>query len=534
MPAPQSPERIGNQRGTRSIGHAHNLTSDAGRVQQRPQQIHDGGDPKLFAHWPQVAHRGVVVRREQEYQAAGLEHLRGPLRSEIDVDTQRLEDVGRPGFGGVAPVAVLGDGNSGPGHEEGSGGRDVEGSDLSSPSPAGIDQGIGRLETHLHHRYPESLSGSRHFVGRLPLHPKTQQQRSDLRRGGRTSDDDSERSGGLVPAERPPLGQLLEGQTEREIVHVGSIFGAREVNAVGVEEAAKVYPSRRPFVKQDKQLRSLLGLWHVARFPAVSRTFLATLHYDGTGFVGWQRQPTGRSVQSEFERVLQRIFGRRTVAHAAGRTDAGVHAIGQAVSFGAPATWTDATLRRALNALLPHDCWVAAVQPMHSGFHARKSALTRRYRYDVGLDDGSASPFRRRFEWALGRPLKLEALQAAAGVLRGEHDFRAFASKGDKPHYRCRLLLSEWRLRPEDRGISFEVEADRFLHHMVRMLVGTMVDVGLGRRPIGDIEMLLGRTDNADTSPPAPAHGLYFVAATYPPELYDTSAGEIRVAAALG
>src|SRR3954452_19783036 len=93
-------------------------------------------------------------------------------------------------------------------------------------------------------------------------------------------------------------------------------------------------------------------------FPAVSRTFLAKLHYDGTGFVGWQRQPTGRSVQAEFERVLERLFSRRTVANAAGRTDAGVHALGQAVSFGAPLTWSIPAMHRSLNALLPQDCWV--------------------------------------------------------------------------------------------------------------------------------------------------------------------------------
>jgi tRNA pseudouridine38-40 synthase len=266
----------------------------------------------------------------------------------------------------------------------------------------------------------------------------------------------------------------------------------------------------------------------------VSRTFLATLHYDGTGFVGWQRQPTGRSVQSEFERVLERIFGRRTVAHAAGRTDAGVHAIGQAVSFGAPVGWSDVSLARALNALLPADCWVETVHAMQSGFHARKSALTRRYRYDIGLDQASASPFRRRFEWALRRPLDLALIQAAARGLRGEHDFRAFAAKGDKPHYRCRVSLAEWEPRPGGQGVSFQVEADRFLHHMVRMLVGTLVDVGLGRRPAEDIQQLLQRTDNAETSPPAPAHGLYFVAASYPPELFDQSPGEARAAAISG
>jgi tRNA pseudouridine38-40 synthase len=266
----------------------------------------------------------------------------------------------------------------------------------------------------------------------------------------------------------------------------------------------------------------------------VSRTFLATLHYDGTGFVGWQRQAAGRSVQAEFERVLQRIFGHRTVAHAAGRTDAGVHAVGQAVSFSAPASWTDHSLRRALNALLPRDCWVESVHPMQPGFHARKSALTRRYRYDIGLDDAAASPFRRRVEWALGRPLDLDLLRGSAQPLGGEHDFRAFAAKGDKPHYRCRLSLAEWRLRSEGRGVSFHVEADRFLQHMVRMLVGTMVDVGLRRRPLEDVQMLLERTDNAATSPPAPAHGLYLVAVTYSPELFDRAVGETRATAALG
>jgi tRNA pseudouridine38-40 synthase len=266
----------------------------------------------------------------------------------------------------------------------------------------------------------------------------------------------------------------------------------------------------------------------------MSRTFLATLHYDGTGFVGWQRQPAGRSVQIEFERVLERLFGRRTVAYAAGRTDAGVHAVGQGVSFSAPAHWTSPALRRALNALLPRDCWIEAVSPMQLGFHARKSALSRRYRYDIGLDESAASPFRRPFEWTLARPLDYVLLRAAGQAVVGEHDFRAFAAKGDKPHHRCRVSLAEWELRPAGRGVSFHVEADRFLHHMVRMLVGTMVDVALGRRPLDDMQSLLRREDNGDTSSPAPPQGLYFAAVTYPPELFVDAVGEPRAAAYLG
>jgi tRNA pseudouridine38-40 synthase len=260
----------------------------------------------------------------------------------------------------------------------------------------------------------------------------------------------------------------------------------------------------------------------------MSRTFLATLQYDGTGFVGWQRQPAGRSVQLEFERVLERLFGRRTVAHAAGRTDAGVHSIGQGVSFGTPDSWTDTALHRALNALLPRDCWVAAVQQMHPGFHARKSALSRRYRYDVGFDDASSSPFRRPFEWALGKDADINLLNSAARAIRGEHDFRAFAAKADKPHHRCRLILAEWEARPAGRGVSFHVEADRFLQRMVRMLVGTMMDIGTGRRPLEDMADLLRRQDNQSTSAPAPPQGLYFTAAVYPPELFVNRRGEAR------
>jgi tRNA pseudouridine38-40 synthase len=262
----------------------------------------------------------------------------------------------------------------------------------------------------------------------------------------------------------------------------------------------------------------------------MSRTFLAILHYDGTGFVGWQTQPAGRSVQVEFERVLERLFSRQTAAHAAGRTDAGVHAVGLGVSFSPPANWTPTAAHRALNALLPPDCWVEAVHPMDSRFHARKSAISRRYRYDIGLDAAAASPFRHRFEWALGKSLDVDLLDAGAALIHGEHDFRAFAAKGDKPHHRCRLSLAEWRVRPEGKGVSFYVEADRFLHHMVRMLVGTMVDVGLGRRPLADISSLLVRGDNLATSPPAPPQGLYFLAAAYPPELFLQPAEEAHAA----
>jgi tRNA pseudouridine38-40 synthase len=253
----------------------------------------------------------------------------------------------------------------------------------------------------------------------------------------------------------------------------------------------------------------------------MTRTYLALLHYDGRDFVGWQRQASGRTVQAEFEGVMERLCGRRIACHAAGRTDAGVHALGMGVSFAAPPKWTADTLRRALNALLPRDCWVETVMPMKPGFHARKSAAGRRYRYDVGTDAGAFSPFRHPYEWALGRPLELAAMHRATSAILGQHSFAAFAARSaPKPHYRCRVVTAQWEPRDGGRGFRFHVAADRFLHHMVRFLVGTLVDIGLGRWPVEDMTSLLAREDNQGTSPPAPPQGLYFEAAEYAEEWY--------------
>ncbi len=261
----------------------------------------------------------------------------------------------------------------------------------------------------------------------------------------------------------------------------------------------------------------------------MTRTFLAVVQYDGGDFVGWQRQSSGRTVQGEFESVLTRLTGDRIVAHGAGRTDSGVHALGLGVSFTVPDKWTTADLHRALNALLPRDCWVESVRRMQDDFHARKCALGRRYWYDVGCDAAASSPFRRRYEWALGRPVDHARLAAAASVIEGEHDFAAFSVRGTpQRHFRCRIEQARWEQRESGRGgvdgVRFHVAADRFLHHMVRMLVGTMIDIGLGRRAPGDMHELLAQTDNGTTSPPAPPQGLFFVAASYPERWYLESA----------
>ena len=261
--------------------------------------------------------------------------------------------------------------------------------------------------------------------------------------------------------------------------------------------------------------------------PVTSRPFLAVIQYDGGGFAGWQRQPAARTVQGEFEAALERLMGRPTVVTGAGRTDAGVHALGQGAGFLGSERWaTDPSgLRRALNALLPRDIWVKQVHLMRPGFDGRRSAAARRYRFVIGTDEGAASPFRRPYEWPLGRALDGAALETAAAALVGEHDFRGLAAAGaNTAHYRCRVALAQWAPRADIAGggvgITFTVEADRFLHHMVRFIVGTMVDIALGRRPPADFPTLLAAPDNLAASPPAPPQGLYLETVRYPADLY--------------
>jgi tRNA pseudouridine38-40 synthase len=253
------------------------------------------------------------------------------------------------------------------------------------------------------------------------------------------------------------------------------------------------------------------------------RTVQLVLHYDGSGFSGWQRQPDQRTVQSVLEQALERLCGQPTAALGSGRTDAGVHARGQAVGVRVPVKWTPDVLRRALNAVLPEDVWVAAAHEMRPDFHARYSAIARRYSYYVGTDDSAHSPFRRRTEHPMTHPVNAGAMREAAAAIVGEHSFRAFAVKGTAPDgddHHCRIARATWDERPG--GLVFGVEANRFLHHMVRFLVGTMLDIGTGRRPLSDLPRLLGATSNDEVSPPAPAHALFLDEVRYPAELYVT------------
>lgn len=254
-----------------------------------------------------------------------------------------------------------------------------------------------------------------------------------------------------------------------------------------------------------------------------ARTVQLVLHYDGTAFAGWQMQPGQRTVQGEVERVLAGLCGERVVAQGAGRTDAGVHARGQAVGVRVPDKWTAPSVRRALNALLPDDVWVAAAHEMRPEFHARFSATSRRYAYHVGTDEEAFSPFRRKTEWAYRHTIQRAILDEAASLIHGEHRFVGFAIRGTAPptdSHRCNVAEARWLDRPG--GLTFVIEANRFLHQMVRFLVGTMLEQASGKRPPTAMRDLLEAESNDEVSPPAPSHGLVLERVAYPAELYLT------------
>jgi len=252
-----------------------------------------------------------------------------------------------------------------------------------------------------------------------------------------------------------------------------------------------------------------------------ARPTLFLLQYDGGAFAGWQRQPASRTVQGDLEDVLARLLGRRTPVVGAGRTDAGVHATGQAAAATVPERWQPRELVRAMNALLPSDIWIASAHRMVAGFNPRRHAVERTYCYRIGTNGASRSPFRGRYEWAAPGKLDAARLAACAHALLGVHSFLGLSAKGpEREHYRCRVLEALWMRREDAEGLEFWITADRFLHHMVRFVVGVMTDIGRGRRPLADLPRLLAAKDNHAASPPAPAHGLFLVGVRYPADLY--------------
>ena len=233
-----------------------------------------------------------------------------------------------------------------------------------------------------------------------------------------------------------------------------------------------------------------------------------TLEYDGTPFAGWAVQPGRRTIASELGRALETVLRQPVALAVAGRTDTGVHALGQVVSYAGPLPNL-----RSVNAVLPHEVAVLAAEAMPDGFSARFDARSRVYRYRV-LARPAPSAFERRRALWWPHAVDLDALVACGAALNGTHDFTAFTPR-DTYHRRFERNVRAAGWRREGDLLVFEIEADSFMRHMNRVLVGTMLEVAGGRRSVADFTRLLAGRPRAEAGVTAPPHGLYLTAVRY-------------------
>jgi tRNA pseudouridine38-40 synthase len=293
------------------------------------------------------------------------------------------------------------------------------------------------------------------------------------------------------------------------------------------------------------------------------RTFKLTLSYDGTAYAGWQIQARDRTIQGELERALSTILGTPVRAVASGRTDAGVHALAQVVSFACDTRLDTGTLRKALNANLPRDIVVLDIQEAPPGFHAIRDAVRKRYRYVI-QDGPTRDVFLRAYAWQIPQQLDVADMQTAAQALLGTHDFSSFETSGSERATsvrtitdlqvrrcggeplgerqeiiyptRCRMVFPDRPDRPgkADLRVDFlpplalerivlEVEADGFLYNMVRNIVGTLVAVGRGKQPPSWVAEVLTAQDRKRAGMTAPPQGLFLVQVHYHAELEPSS-----------
>jgi tRNA pseudouridine38-40 synthase len=242
---------------------------------------------------------------------------------------------------------------------------------------------------------------------------------------------------------------------------------------------------------------------------ASRRTLSLTLAYEGTAFAGWQRQADARSVQGVVEDALAAIDQRPVTLVAAGRTDAGVHARGQVASADVVNQLVPSVLVRALNVRLPDDVRVVSVADARPGFDARREARAKVYQYTLALG-ADPGPFVRRVVWHVPQPLDVASMSRAAAALVGEHDFAAFqAAGGDVRTSVRRLLVSRVVDAPgTPRYLRYQVIGTGFLRHMVRNIVGTLVDIGKGRWAADEMEAILASRTRGRAGMTAPASGL--------------------------
>jgi len=249
------------------------------------------------------------------------------------------------------------------------------------------------------------------------------------------------------------------------------------------------------------------------------RSLKVTLAYDGTDFLGWQVQPGAATIQAALASAIGRITGEKVLPQASGRTDRGVHALGQVASFATESPIPPANLLRALNHILPPSIRVLETQEVPAGFHARKSARAKIYRYRIYREE-ICPPFLARYVWHYPYPLNENAIEEAGPRVEGEHDYTSFAAVDPERAEELesgsqvrRIFSSRWHREPSQ--LIYEVRGSGFLHHMVRNLVGTFLLVGKGTLDPSDITRILEAKDRSQAGATAPASGLFLVSVEY-------------------
>ena len=246
----------------------------------------------------------------------------------------------------------------------------------------------------------------------------------------------------------------------------------------------------------------------------MSHRFKLTISYDGSAYQGWQVQPRGATIQGAIEAALQVMTRKKSRLIASGRTDAGVHALGQVAHFDCPTDLGAQALQRGLNSLLPPDIVIMTCDAVPDTFHARFDAQRKHYRYRI-LNRPLPMAIGRQYVWQVPPRLDLVAMGAATALLIGRHDFSSFQSTGSpRAHAVRQVTRAEFVTQPEEI-VHFEIEAGGFLKQMVRNIVGTLVQVGLGRMAAEDVPRILAAKDRRRAGPTAPASGLFLVRVFY-------------------
>jgi tRNA pseudouridine38-40 synthase len=246
----------------------------------------------------------------------------------------------------------------------------------------------------------------------------------------------------------------------------------------------------------------------------MEKNFKLRIEYDGTDYHGWQRQKKDRTIQAEIEKAIFTMTWQKPALIGAGRTDAGVHALGQTANFKCNTRLSAEELQKGLNSLLPADIVIQAVDPMPDSFHARYDARSKIYRYRI-FNRPLPSAIERRYCWFIRRPLNVEDIRTATTHIIGVHDFKAFEASGSPRSHSRRQVIEAGIAKGPDGMLIFSIQADGFLRCMVRNIVGTLVEVGLGKISPADFRTILESRNRNQAGATAPPQGLFLAEVLY-------------------